>query len=310
MDANWDNEPIIEIMIQPFINTRNLPLIVTIVLAALAFPSAQCADSSKETELRKALTFYATFDKSIDADFAKGDARLFTVVATTPDKKSEAGLHTREATRLAPGQGLKGNALQFTLREAPWVFFAAENNVSYRNKGWSGTVSVWLRLDPETDLDPGYCDPIQLTTRAWNDAAFFVDFDKEGDPRDFRLGAFADLQVWNPENKSIPEDQRPLLTVRNPPFDRDQWTHVAFTWDRFNTGTNEGIATLFLNGAKQGSVTGWNQAFTWKPTEESRLYLGLNYIGFMDELACFDRALNDAEVRELFTLKQQILPDR
>ena len=170
----------------------------------------------------------------------------------------------------------------------------------YAKTNWSGSVSCWLKLNPEQDLEPGYCDPIQITTRAWNDGSFFVDFDEKGDPRDFRLGAFADLLVWNPEKKEVPIEQRPLHSVTNPPFSRDQWTHVAFTWDKFNTGEKDGVATFYLNGHLQGSITGWNQQFTWKEDEESRLYLGLNYIGLFDELSCYDRALTSEEIVSIY----------
>jgi len=30
-------------------------------------------------------------------------------------------------------------------------------------------------LSPPTDLAPGFCDPIRITPREWNDRAFFVD---------------------------------------------------------------------------------------------------------------------------------------
>ena len=281
--------------------------LVAAALGLFITQHARSAESDSTDVLVKALTLYASFNKGVNADFAKGDARLFTRVQTQPTRGVREGLQTQGATRLVSGQGLNGNGLQFTKRNAPWIFFKGHKNVSYEQKDWSGTVSVWLRLDPETDLDPGYCDPIQLTTRAWNDAAFFVDFDKEGDPRDFRLGAFADLQVWNPENKEIPEDQRPLHKVHNPPFDRNEWTHVVFTWEKFNTGAKDGIAILYLNGKKQGTVTGWNQIFSWKSDEESRLYLGLNYIGFFDELSCFDRALSGGEIQTLFGLENDVL---
>ena len=59
----------------------------------------------------------------------------------------------------------------------------------YAKSNWSGAVSFWLRLDPDTDLEAGYCDPLQNTPREWNDAAFWVDFSKDERPRHFRLGA-------------------------------------------------------------------------------------------------------------------------
>jgi sugar lactone lactonase YvrE len=162
-------------------------------LAAMVPLPVLAAEAAARAAITKDLTFYASFDHGVDADFALGDAHLFTVVATKPERKTEPGLHTAGATRLASGKGRRGNALEFTKREASWIFFDGFRNVDYRARDWSGTVSLWLKLDPETDLDPGFADPLQLTTRAWNDGSFFVDFNKDGDPRDFRLGAFSDL---------------------------------------------------------------------------------------------------------------------
>lgn len=250
--------------------------------------------------LHDALTFYASFDQGTDADMAKGDKKLYTITATEPDSKTRAGNHTDGATILAEGQGRTGNALRFTKRSAPWLFYKGEDNFAYAKKNWSGTVSLWLKLDPEEDLEPGYTDPIQITTRQWNDGAFFVDFDKEGDPRDFRLGVFPDLAVWNPENKEVPESERPLVVVKNPPFAGDKWTHVLFTFKNFNTGNDDGVAAFWLDGKKQGEITGWKQQFTWKDEEESRILIGLNYVGLLDDVACFNRVLTDEEIQVMY----------
>ncbi len=271
-----------------------------VALFLILFAGGSCLCFGDLEAIQKARTLRASFDTGIDADEAKGDAKLYTRVG----KAAEAGLQTEDATRRVEEGGLRGGALKFTKSKAPWVFFKAADNVPYASENWSGTVSCWLKLDPEEDLDPGYCDPLQLTTRTWNDGAFFVDFDKEGDPRDFRLGAFADLPIWNPEKKEVPESERPLLSVKNPPFGRNDWTHVAFTWEKFNTGKKDGVARFYLNGHLQGSITGWNQQFTWKAEEESRLYLGLNYIGLLDELSCYDRPLTGEEIAILYRAEQ------
>lgn len=277
-----------------------------LVGSAIAAVQSQAASI---TQLQKALTFHASFDQGVNADFAKGDKRLFT--GLRPGNQSEAtpGLNTNDKTvRLKTG-GLHGGALQFKARDAKWIFFPGKENVAFSSKDWSGTVSVWLQLDPEKDLDPGFTDPIQLTPRRWNDAAFFVDFDKEGDPRDFRLGAFPDLSIWNADGKNvndIPEDQRPLTKVSAPPFDRGKWTHVAFTWERFNTGEKDGVAKLYLDGQLHGTVAGWEQTYTWNENEELRLFLGLNYIGLLDEVSCFNRALSADEVRTVSELGSKI----
>lgn len=258
-----------------------------------------CADDAK---LRSALTLHASFDKGTDADFAKGDRKLYT----WSDRKTDvakAGLHTQGKSTIAKGAGKFGDALEFKAGDAPWIFYQARKNLVYKKQDWSGSVALWLKCDPIDGLAKGYCDPVQLTTRAWNDAAFFLDFNKEGSPRDFRLGAFADLKVWNPEKADVPESKRPLLQAKNPRFGKDRWTHVLFTWEGFNTGKKDATAKLFIDGELNGTLTGWDQQFTWTEGETPRLLLGLHYVGFLDEFSCFDRALGAEEVRRLYKLE-------
>ena len=184
------------------------------------------------------------------------------------------------------------------------VFFSADRNVAYRDRDWSGTVSFWLKVSPSDDLEPGYCDPIQITPRDWNDAAFFVEFEKKKDSIPFRLGAYADFKVWNPRNRdwnTIPAEEKPLLTIERPPFTGERWTHVAFTFSNFNTGRPDGVATLYLNGERQGEVSSRQQTFTWDPSK-ALVMLGLSYVGFWDELAIFNRALTPSEIGLLHRL--------
>lgn len=255
--------------------------------------------------LQDALTLHASFDHGVDADYAKGDRKLYTW-ADRSKNLAEAGLHTAGKSAIAKGAGKFGDAMEFKAGDAPWIFYQAAKNLAYQKKDWAGSVSLWLKCDPVAGLAPGYCDPVQLTPRAWNDAAFFLDFNKESDqagaPRDFRLGAFADLTVWNPQKADVPETERPLLPAKKPAFGKDRWTHVVFTWEGFNSGSKEAKAQLFIDGKLDGVLTGWNQQFTWSEAETARLLLGLHYVGFLDEFACFDRALSASEVGLLFKL--------
>ena len=266
------------------------------LVIALGLVAVTTGVYAKDTSLKSALTFYASFDNGTDADLAKGDKRLYTLV----DKKTKAGNHTENLTQLAKGKGLTGDALLFTKRNAKWLFYDGAKNFEFKEKSWSGTLSFWMKVDPINGLDPGYVDPIQVTPFTWNNASFFVDFNKDGNPRSFRLGAFADKPVWNPENKDVPEPQRPLVPAKSNPFSKDKWTHVAFTWKKFNTGKKDGVATLYLNGKNEGSITGWNQQFSWSG-KPHRILIGLYYMGLFDDLACFNRALTDKEIKRLHT---------
>lgn len=273
-----------------------MPRLLTTLLCAALLSSAAADDA-----LKSALTIHASFDKGLDADFAKGDPKLYTM--TDRGKKvAKAGLHTKDKSGITK-EGKFGSALQFKTGDAPWIFYHAKDNLSYNTKSWSGSSSFWLKCDPVDGLAKGYCDPIQFTPRAWNDASFFVDFNKEGKPRDFRLGAFADNKVWNPKGGDVPEAKRPLLTAVDPKFGAHKWTHVLFTWEGFNTGKKEATAKLYLDGKLNGTLTGWDQKFTWKPDETARLLLGLHYVGIFDEFSCFNRALTDKEVKRIYEMK-------
>ena len=164
-----------------------------------------------EDRLRDSLTFFASFDNGTDADFALGDPAVFTRVSKNPEEIVK-GLRT-DFTSLAENEGRSGHGLRFTKREAPWIFYLADKNIQYVELSWSGTVSFWLKLDPDQDLAPGYTDPIQITPRGYNDARGCGSISTRAHRDQFRLGAFPDLTVWNPDKRDVPESERPLIPV-------------------------------------------------------------------------------------------------
>jgi hypothetical protein len=245
--------------------------------------------------IRAALHLHAPFDGSADAKRFAKDGRILT--ADSLDRNSYTPGITRPGVHIAPGEGKHGDCLRFTDKSTRVLCFAG-SEMPHSESNWSGTVSLWLRLNPDADLLPGYCDPIQITSRTWNDAAFFVDFDKDL-PRDFRLGVFSDLSHWNPEKidwDAWPIDKRPMVTVKNPPFTRDRWTHVAFTFENINPAEGEvSRSTLYLDGQPIGTLR-QPMRFTWD-AQRVAIMLGIEYIGDMDDLMIFTRALAPAEVK-------------
>jgi hypothetical protein len=267
------------------------------------------APQAQHQALRQALTFHAGFDGTLDAAHAAGDPALYSAPSLKQRAEAKPGLPEGGEIRHAAGAGRFGDALQFTVKRPAFVFFRGARNVPYETANWSGTVSFWLSADPEGELAPGFCDPVQITPRAWNDAAFFVEFEKRPESIPFRLGAYADLAVWNPQKRpfaEIPTAERPLITVDQPPFTRGKWTHVLFTFERFNTGKADGVVRLYLDGAPRGTLSPRQQTFTWDP-QTTLIALGLSYIGLIDEISIFNRVLNDDEIRTLHGLPKGVV---
>ena len=273
-----------------------------VVFTAFVF-ATNAAQSADQSSLGTALTFHASFDGGTEAEFALGDAKLYHAPAMNKRANAVPGLPTNGITT-AKSQGRFGDALSFTDKASDIVFFHAAKNVAYRETNWSGTVSFWLSTDPGGELKPGFCDPIQITPRAWNDAAFFVEFEKRPAGIPFRLGAYADFKVWNPANRKweeIPMADKPLLTVEQPPFSKGKWTHVAFTFEHFNSGAADGVARLYLDGKPRGTISSRTQTFTWD-MDKSAVMLSLSYVGLFDELSLFNRALAPEEIARLHAL--------
>ena len=265
-----------------------------VFLSILSLPAA---DWSKEA------IFRAPFDGSPDAHVAGGDPKLYHAPNYKPDAPVTAGLDGT-TVRLAKGEGRTGDALHFTRKNTQAIFFKAQGNTPFTATGGSGTISFWLRLDPDRDLEPGWCDPFQLTDKAYNDCAIWVDFTKDDKPRHFRLGVFGSLKAWDPMNKG--SDGNPvfdgrLVRVKRPSFSRDRWTHVAITLDRLGAGA--GTAQLYVDGQPQGTGSGIAETFQWDLAKAS-LRLGIDYVGYLDDLTVFRRALTPAEIAALFAARE------
>ena len=259
-------------------------------------------------ELRKALSFHASFDSNVDANYSVGDPSLWS--ASDMNKRDEAvkGLPASGRIVLENNIGRFGGSLRFLTAKGPMVFYRAMGNIAEPRANWSGTVSFWLSTDPEKDLAPGFCDPIQITSKQWDDAAMFVEFEKRPAGIPFRLGVYADKNVWNPNGRKfedIPPTERPLASVEQTPFAGDSWVHVVFVYERFNTNEPQGASTLYLNGKPASSIPKRTQTFTWD-VNKAAIMLGLGYVGRMDDLAIFNRALSEKEVQQLNELKHGI----
>lgn len=265
--------------------------------------SAQRATAAARDSLRATLSFLATFDHGFDADYAHGDRLIYTAPSYSKLDAAVADVISPDIV-IAKGQGRYGDALQFRKKNTQAVFYRAAVSSGYRPRNWSGTVSFWLSLSPDTDLEPGYTDPLQITDKAYNNTAIWVDFTRDDKPRHFRLGVFGDSVAWT-KGKSANEqtaffDQRTVV-VTQPPFARGQWTHVVIAFSRLGSDSG-GTAKLYLNGKPAGTAEGIKEPFNMEAALAT-IRLGVNYTGLMDELTMFTRALTDTEVEALYQLE-------
>jgi hypothetical protein len=275
--------------------------VAMMVLLAVLVPPAAAAQSVEN--LSRALAFHASFDKGLDADFSRGERACF--VRT---KQGLVPAAFNEELKHLPGDGRFGGGLHFTKKGATQPRYKGADVLGYNDKSWSATVSVWLRLDPDKDLEPGYCDPVQIVGDDSKKGFIFLEWSKDETPREFRFAIRPRIELWNPNGldwAKMTDAQRPAVNLRRAPFSRERWTHAVFTLENLNDKANKPVGRLYLNGQLQGKIENWDLTLGWNP-DAVQLVLGAAYVGHLDDLAVFNRAFSDAEVKQLFALKNGV----
>ena len=103
---------------------------------------------------KQSLTFHASFDQGLDAGFALGDKRIYTAPDYKAQMEAKPGLDNPDVTVVAGG--VTGSALRFGKKNVKAIFYQADKNVPFRDGDWTGSISFWLNLDPDQDLEPGF----------------------------------------------------------------------------------------------------------------------------------------------------------
>jgi hypothetical protein len=259
------------------------------------------ADAQEDdAALRKAVTFYASFDDSVKGDFGGGELTLSTRFNHETEKGKfvfEKG-YDAKVFRIAAGKGKSGGALEVVdvLPRNGRVFFPAKNNLAYKQGGWGGSVSVWINTDPDKLLKTRFCDPVQITQRGANDGGIWVDFN-DAMPRDLRMGIFPAVAAGaKPLAESDP--QGPMVWVKSIGFQAGEWHHIVLTWEHVDSGKKDGTAQLYIDAKHRGTVADRELAMKWE-LDRTGIYVAVNFIGLLDEFALFDRPLTAAEVARL-----------
>lgn len=270
------------------------------LMLLLFLSSAPIVHAQGYDALKKSLTLHASFDRELNADFSAGDKTCYikkgkTLVPCVPNDEAH----------VFADAGKYGGCLHFPKKGVTRPQYSGVNVLKYNDADWNATVSLWLRLTPDEDLEPGYCDPVQIVGDDGKKGFIFLEWSKDEKPRFFRYAIRPMFHIWNPTNvqwDQIPFDKRPMVQIANAPFSRDRWTHVAFTMANLNNKSTKPSGSLYLDGKLQGNIDNWDLTFGWNP-DQVALVLGAAYVGHIDDLAVFDRVLSADEVGQLFRLE-------
>ncbi len=266
-------------------------------------PAAVLATGERDAALGAALVHHVSFDKAFAADFSRGDSTLYQFTTRPQRLAMNVPAVAGDTLQLAPGEGRFGGALHRPKAGPVRLFYRGAGLIDSEGPSLSGSVSVWLKTTPDQDLPAAFCDPIMIISDDHRQGFLFVEWSRDHSPKEFRYAVVPPSERWNPQDKpweEVPAIERPMIQLKHRPFSRDRWTHVAFTFDRINEG-RAATARLYIDGVLEGTIAGWDLTFSWNPAQVI-LAVGWSYVGMMDDLAVFNRALTSEEVRRLTEL--------
>jgi hypothetical protein len=277
---------------------------------AISSESRLAAGEAEEAALRKAVTFYASFDEAVKGDFG-GDLTVFTGVRPSPDAARPAPAPRRgfnaKIFSISRNKGIAGGCLKASdvLPDNDRILFPARGNIAFKKGGWGGAVSFWIKTDADKMLKTKFCDPVQITEKGANNGGIWVDFN-DAKPRSLRHGAFP----FVPEGKvSVKEDDAhaPMVRVPGIGFRAGDWHHLVVSWRNFDTGKKNAVSALYIDGQEIGAVKGFEIGMNWN-LDKTGIYVAVNYVGLLDELAIFSRPLTLEEVRLLQNKPTVLIP--
>jgi formylglycine-generating enzyme required for sulfatase activity len=260
---------------------------------------APAADADEDA-LKKAVTFYASFDEAVKADYGGGDLMVYTGLRPEPGKpkpEPKKGFDEKVFS-VAKKKGIAGGCLEVVdvLPNNGRLFFKAKGNIAFKKGGWGGAMSMWINFDPDKMLKTKFCDPVQITHKGANNGGLWFDFN-DAKPRDMRHGAFPALKEGE---KAISEDdpKAPMVRVPKVGFKSGDWHHIVFSWKNFDTGKADAVSQFYVDGKLIGEVKDRAIAMDWD-IEQTGIFFAISYIGLLDEFALFNRPLTADEVGAL-----------
>ena len=192
-----------------------------------------------------------------DAAYAAGDPKMYWAPSLKQRQEAKPGLPEGGTIQLAPGAGRFGDALRFTAKKSPIVFFRGDRNMphahvrlerhrvllaQHRSAGRARTGLLRSGADHPARVER--CGVLRRVREAPG-----IDSVPAGCVRGFERLESAQTPVRGDSLARTAARDRRETAVR-----RGKWTHVLFTFERFNTGRADGVARLYLDGQPHGGA--------------------------------------------------------
>jgi len=278
------------------------------MLVVLCFSS-----SSRGDDLDRGLLLLSTFDDTTDLNLfgAQHAGWIHTAEST---RRAMVWVNNRcpEAT-IVKDIGKKGDCFKFAEPTKKVLYYQGTGSLPNPKKNWSGSLSIWLH--PNLAMGRGDCYPIVFSDGDWNRGGFFIRV-PAAEPNKIQLGAVSRATTVEPA-KLTPEfdlakvPKGRVFVTKPVTIKDDRWTLITMTYANINSETGDAATMqIFVNDESVGeirkpiSVAWMTPGATLKDDKEvepeAAIFLGLNYVGELDDLRLYNHTMPAEDIRRLY----------
>lgn len=292
--------------IQTRTGTRHrIAKVTALLIAALTVMSAR-TQSQDIQSLDAYLLFYSSFDDTTDVNLFGPDNNAGWIYTAESTRRAQVLMNNRcPEVSIAAGEGKLRDCLKFSDRSKQVLFYQASPNLVLPRKNWAGTVSFWLKPEIASSAK-GTCYPVQLCDGDWNHGGFFVRFLGEPLSRfEFGVVSSGDGSQTFDSPDDLPKERVLSTSVESGRIPEEEWTLVTFSFENVNPdGDHKTLSKLFLNGELAGQIQQplqvlWMQPNALNNEHDAAIFLGIHYVGSIDELRVYRRALSETTLKRL-----------
>ena len=251
-----------------------------------------------------ALAFESNFADTTDANlFGYPDEGGWIWTAESVKRESPLVMNRRPDVTIAKDEGVHRDCLRFGKKATDVLYYLMNPSLRRPMKNWSGAVTFWIKPDVEK-IGASTSYPLQFFDGDWSHGGFFIRL-PGSKTNSIELGmvsadATSTQRLLTPE--AISSNHHTVISLNDAPIASDRWTFLTLTFENANPVDNgTSLIKLYIDGELRGQTRrllkiDWMDPDAAGPKPDSAMFLGIDYVGDIDEFRVYDRAIAEEQI--------------
>ncbi|MBC8350476.1 MAG: M48 family metalloprotease [Planctomycetes bacterium] len=250
------------------------------------------------------LSFESNFADTTDANlFGYPDEGGWIYTAESVKRETPLMQSRRPDVIIAKDEGIRGDCLRFGKKATDVLYYLMNPSLRRPTKNWSGAVTFWIKPDLEK-IGAAASYPLQFFDGDWSHGGFFIRLPgTKTNPIELGMvsaDATSTQRLLTPE--AISSNHHTVISLNDAPIASDRWTFLTMTFENANPeGDGTSLIKFYIDGELRGQTRrllkiDWMDPDAAGPKPNSATFLGIDYIGDIDEFRIYDRAILEDQI--------------